>query len=430
MNDRLDDPTPDTGNERYFDAALRHQIGIRRFSSGEVKKILKILEKSDKELIELLRKRLAKLAGKPLDLTSQRYKALLKDIKKIREAVVSQMRSVVKDDLLELAVMEQDFEKKILKAVLPVNVEFTTVAVSTLQAVVTQQPFAGGTAAARTLQTWFDDLKRVDQKRVVEAVQLGLTQGETVDQMVRRIAGTRKANYADGVLAVSRRNAETIVRTATNHVSNAARETFWQENEEYISALRWTSTLDGRTSAICRSRDGKLVLLGDSPLPAGEKKLEPQGARPPAHPNCRSVMIAVLDDVAIADQLPNRPFVRDARTRKEREIDFRAEAKAQVGSAWSGMTTQQRNKIISSVRRSWGEQNIGRLPGTVTYNEWLKRQPAAFQDEVLGRSKAQLFRKGGLSLDQFTDRRGNELSLEELKLTQPQAFQAAGVSFD
>jgi hypothetical protein len=58
-------------------------------------------------------------------------------------------------------------------------------------------------------------------------------------------------------------------------------------------------------------------------------------------------------------------------------------------------------------------ENIGQVPGETTYDSWLRRQSSSFQDEVLGRGKAKLFREG-LKMDEFIDRRGNELTIDEL----------------
>lgn len=245
------------------------------------------------------------------------------------------------------------------------------------------------------------------------------------------VVGTRGNRFSDGILAINRRSAEAVVRTAVNHVSNAAREAFWQENEEVIQAVRWTSTLDGRTSAICRGRDGRFAPVGDDELPSSLPRLKPENARPPAHPNCRSVMVAVVDALAIAEQVPDRPFVRDPRTRRQREIDFRADARSNIGrSAWSRLSEAQRRAEIAKIKRAWARKNIGRVPGTLSYNDWLKRQPVSFQNEVLGITKAKLFRNGDITLDQFLDRRGNELTLEQLALTKPELFTAADLDAD
>lgn len=66
-----------------------------------------------------------------------------------------------------------------------------------------------------------------------------------------------------------------------------------------------------------------------------------------------------------------------------------------------------------------------------TYYTWLKAQPAKFQDEVLGKTKGRLFRRGGLSADEFAARvvnaRYEPLTLDELRKKSPRIFARAGV---
>lgn len=407
-------------NQELFDASLRHQIGIRRFTAGEIKQMMIILEASDAELVALLRKRLGPLAEKPLNIRDARYQALLKDVRELRRQMHLRLRELLRNDLKTLAKLEQQFELRIFNNSLPVQLELATASASQLSAIVTAKPFSGGANAARTLQNWFTGLAASDSRRLQDAINLGLAQQESIDQIVRRVAGTRANQFRDGALAVTRRNAEAIVRTAANHVSNQAREALWEENADIIRALKWNATLDGRTSPICQARDGHFANNpGHKPL---EPKLVPQTARPPAHPNCRSVMIAILDTQGVADQMGERPFVRDTRTRRMREKDFRAEAKAQVGKErWSQMTRQQRNAMIRDNRNAWAEANIGQVPADVNYDTWLRRQPTDFQNEVLGPTRAKAFRKGA-PLDKFVDRAGNELTLEELEKMLPDFF--------
>ena len=65
-------------------------------------------------------------------------------------------------------------------------------------------------------------------------------------------------------------------------------------------------------------------------------------------------------------------------------------------------------------------------PGT-SYQEWLRRQPAEFQDDVLGEAKGRLFRDGGLPLDRFVDMQFQPLTLAELAARERPAFIAAGL---
>jgi hypothetical protein len=57
-----------------------------------------------------------------------------------------------------------------------------------------------------------------------------------------------------------------------------------------------------------------------------------------------------------------------------------------------------------------------------TYREWLAKQSAATQDEILGRARGALLRSGGLSVDKFVDKAGKVLTLEQLKEKNAKAF--------
>nr|DAX96559.1 MAG TPA: minor capsid protein [Caudoviricetes sp.] len=64
-----------------------------------------------------------------------------------------------------------------------------------------------------------------------------------------------------------------------------------------------------------------------------------------------------------------------------------------------------------------------------TYYEWLKDQPARYQDEVLGKTRAKLFRDGGMSVERFgalqLDKHFTPLTLEQMRALEPRAFKKA-----
>lgn len=386
----------------FFDAQLRHHIGIQRLSAGEAKKVLALLEKSDKEIVRILRKR-----AKVGDFTSQRYKEMLADIRTLRKELMKELATASSRDLRALAKAEQKYAATMLQDALPVKLDFATVDAGKLSTLVTENPFTAGTNAARSLGQWWSGLATADGNRIIEAVQLGMVQSETIDQMVGRVVAATD---------MTRNNATAVVRTAVNHASNSARNAFFAENKDIVSSLMWSAMLDGRTTIICASLDGHYTTADGSgitdavPSPHMDDPL----FRPPAHVNCRSYMVGVLDAGGISDKMPDRAFVRDTRTRRFRERDFRAEAKAGVGAKqWKAMSIKERNAAIAGKRRAWAEANIGHVPARTTYGEWLQKQPKTFQDDVLGPGKAQLFRNG-MGLDKFVDRDGGELTLAQL----------------
>ena len=67
----------------------------------------------------------------------------------------------------------------------------------------------------------------------------------------------------------------------------------------------------------------------------------------------------------------------------------------------------------------------GQVSADLDYNDWLKRQTKEFQVGVLGKQKAELFRKGDITMDKFVNNKGQELTLDQLKSKNPTAWSKA-----
>ena len=111
--------------------------------------------------------------------------------------------------------------------------------------------------------------------------------------------------------------------------------------------------------------------------------------------------------------LGNRPFVLDEQMGVTR---FRQLARDTVGAErWNAMDRTARNVATDRARGRWAAENIGSVPAETTYEQFLRRQSASFQDDVLGPTKGKLFRRGKMSIDSFVDETGRSLTLEELR---------------
>lgn len=69
----------------------------------------------------------------------------------------------------------------------------------------------------------------------------------------------------------------------------------------------------------------------------------------------------------------------------------------------------------------------GQVPADMTFAQWLEKQSAYRQEQVLGPTRARLMREGGLSLPDFYSPSGQYLSLEQLRKRNAAAFERAGV---
>ncbi|AXE31628.1 hypothetical protein DK842_18020 [Chromobacterium phragmitis] len=354
-----------TANELQLLQLIAHQIDLGRYSSHVVRKIMALLNRADADLFARLQLALADLDADTF--TVQRLDAILRSVRQLNRAAYEQARITLEGELSGLVASEVEWQHDLFRGLLPVQVSVASVAPETAYAAAMARPMQG-----RLLREWFDGLEEGKAARLRDALRMGFLEGEPVAKIVQRIRGTRAMGYADGLIETDRRAAEAIARTAINHYANFSRQHVANANADLIAGVKWVSTLDMRTSSICRSRDGKVYPVNSGP-------------RPPAHINCRSAVVFVL------------------KSWRELGIDM--------------------DELPESTRASLN----GQVPEGLSYSDWLRQQPVVTQDEVLGKAKGQLYRDGGLSLDRFTDASGHEYTLDELRKRNKAAFEAAGL---
>lgn len=392
-----------TANEELFDALVRHQILLLRMSGAIRARIQGLLDATEADIREKIMARLANAGG---GLTSpaevRRLDALLSVIRTIRLKAWSQIDEAWVEEVLAVAQAEPEFMSGIVKTVVPVQLTLALPAPELLSAIVTSNPFEG-----RTLKQWAQSLAAEDLRRIENSIRVGMVQGESTNEIARRVVGTARLRGVDGVTEITRRGAEAITRTAVNHVSNQARQAFLHANSDLFDEEQYVATLDSRTTPVCRANDGKRFPVGKGPIP-------------PLHFRCRSLRVAVL----LGDVLGNRP----AKPVTERMLlrEWSQQNGITAPSSRAGLPYGTKTAYDQFARRRIRELT-GQVPGKTTYQQWLTRQSAAFQDEVLGPTRARLFRKGGLTLDRFVNRAGDEIPISQLAKAHADAFRAAGL---
>lgn len=253
-------------NDTLLHAAIDHSIDQTRYSSGVIRRIIAILNKADSHLFLRLT---AALEQMPPDAFSvQRLESLLAEVRDLNARAYATIRQNLESELADLVRYEIGYQQQLFEHVLPVQVGFASVSVETAYAAAMARPFQG-----RLLSEWAAGIESDRMARIRDTIRIGFVEGQTVADMVRQLRGTQARGFEDGIIQIDRRNAESIVRTAVSHTANFARQRFYEGNSGLIKGLRWVATLDGRTSPICRARDGKVFPVNSGP-------------RPPAHWNC------------------------------------------------------------------------------------------------------------------------------------------------
>lgn len=355
-----------TANGELLDLAVRHQLFLTRLSSHESNHLLGFMLEAHDDLSVKISRRLdrIKMRGRGSAQGTKRLKLLLAGIEEMTEAIHEQAMGQLTPRLVEIGRAEIKHAAGSIATASPVKINLIMPPARVLTNIALSEPISG-----LPIKGWFDKLTRSQVEGVDRAIRLGVAEGETTGQIMRRIRGTQAAKYRDGVLGGSRRRAQAIARTAVNHVTTRSRDALYGRNENVVKSVRIVSTLDSRTSPICQSQDGKVYMVG-------------RGPRPPFHINCRTTTAPVL------------------RSWKEMGINLK-EAPAGTRASMSGQ-----------------------VPASVTYGDWLKRQNTTIQNEALGKTRGAMFRTGDLEISRFTDRKGRAFSLDELKRRESDVYDA------
>jgi len=200
-------------------------------------------------------------------------------------------------------------------------------------------------------KAWWEKQAADTAFRFSAVVRQGIVAAQTNQQIVRRVRDE---------LQVSQRNAASLVQTGVSAVANDARMATFRANPDVITGLRWLATLDAKTCMQCAPRDGMTWKLDGTPINASLPFVNP-----PLHFNDRCALV------------PQTRF--------------------------STLGTGQRASVDGPVDR-----------GT-TFEAFLERKGKAFQDDVLGPGRADLWRDGKITLRDLTSGTGRPLTLAQLR---------------
>lgn len=341
-------------SDALFDRQVRHRIALERYATSEVKRILRFINEMERTTVD----KVAVLRVRP-DLTRgerSQLRALENFLRQLR-LIYAEGYAKVRDEAFkgfeDLAQFEAEFQTGSLAramddlkhvsgtpgpAVAAGAIEVQSPTVEQLAAVIEARPSQG-----KLLSAWFDDMESAHVARIEQALRIGFVEGDGLDKMRERIAN---------VWTTNKRSADAVIRTSVTHIAAEVAQETYTSNPDIVTQVQWVSILDSRTSEICRARDGMHFPIESGP-------------RPPAHINCRSTVIPIMEGV----DPPDRP----------------------------------------------------------TYAEWLRRQSAEEKKRILGASRYKLFTEGGLDLDRFVSNDGDPLTLDEIRAADPGAFRRAGL---
>lgn len=378
-------------NDELYDQVIGHSLDISRFGEDAAAKSLTFLYL----LGEDLRITLSQFDAKMIDrrsLKSRRVQELLRSTEATINKYYKKSQDFTAGTLRELASMEADFVSKMLPEVLRGGLGVASISPELLKALTKDTMIQGSPASA-----WWAKQAADTQFRFANQVRLGMATGDTTDAIVRRVLGQgtwswttvdgqreRVRVYTGGVLDSSYREATALVRTAVQTVANEARNEMYLANGDVIKGRMAVVTLDGRTTPLCRSRSGAVWDMEGNPLPESLVKI-PFPGPPPWHYNCRTTLSPV--------------------TYSWKELIERYSSDPSLAKRLDGWEPEPATQ--SSMN--------GQVPAELTYSQWLKKQPASVQRDILGPSRYELWKSGKADLTDMVDLRGRQLNLAQLR---------------
>jgi hypothetical protein len=343
--------------ERLNDDQIKHVHQVMRTAEGTREKVVADLEGLMGKLDRRLR------LGGLSKAQSNRTKAHLRQATETIFSAYQDNSSVLTKDLQALARIEGNFYGKLLQRKGRQRLARMTVSPEGLKTIATRSMIQGATT-----KDWWSGQSRQLQQRFVTQVRLGLTQGESIDQIVSRVRGrptgrkrwmrnkkgerVQVEERTGGIMEASKRDATALVRTAYMTVANNVLETLMQRGSSLFEGRQAVAVLDNKTTAICRARDKAAWDMNDDPLPTSPVQIAFPGP-PPWHFGCRTILVPILlGDDLVAEE---------------------------------------------------------------TYDEWFDAQDEETQREILGPTRYELWKEGRLTMQEMVDQSGQALTVEELE---------------
>jgi SPP1 gp7 family putative phage head morphogenesis protein len=341
-----------------IDAAARHAHWLERYKTQRSNVALRMMAQIKKEIIAEIANGTVSTLAQSKDLESKIDRILSDGLEKVTAEITVELKS--------FGASQAGFEVMTIQGAAAGAVKVTKPTASQVWALANTRPFNN-----KLLKETYAEFTDESRKVIRNTVRRAFFEGFAMTDLIKELKGSKEMGFNDGTFSGIDRKLKMLVSGSVSHMANAARSKVYEDNSDLVTHVRWLSTLDSRTSGVCRGLDGQLFEVGKAP-------------NIPLHPNCRSTTTAVIDP-----------------------------------------QYSKRNRSLS-VRPTKGADGAGKFKGAGNYSDWLRSQPKSFQEDILGKKKAALFRDGGLEMKNFIHDE-KELSMADLERNYPKAWEKAGL---
>lgn len=378
-------------SSKLADAFTGRGIDLLRFDANERARVLGYLQQLSEEITRILQ-RIDPTGVNQTRYRAQRLKKLQAEIKTTIKSAYGTIDKDTRRGLSGLARIEGNFVQSSINSAVGFGLIDSALTAEAVRAIVGSALIQGAPSSE-----WWSRQAEALQKAFADQIRMGYGAGESVGEMVRRIRGRatgKRHMYIDprtgkkrwyvgfkgGIMDTGTRQAQALVRTSVQTVAAEARRRMYKDNDDVVKGIQQISSLDGRTTNICKAYSGASWDLDFNPINGTALAY---GTGVPRHWNCRSTEIPVL------------------KSYRELGLDI--------------------DEMPPSTRASMD----GQIAEDITFDQWLSWKDEDFQNKTLGHGKAALWRSGKITLTDLVDGTGRELTLKELETLTTKAVDPA-----
>ena len=388
--------------EELSELINNHVADLQRIGVNWSDEILKELHQAQKEIMEFVISSQKKFGAVGIDAaTNKKFEIIKNRIEQLLNQAYAQSLQGIQTEAKTLAENDAKWAGSLTKA-------FSGEAVQQIG----KRNFINIAKYGRfngvTLAEMFNSMAVSDADRIFKTVAGNIKAGSSPQSLQKAVKKTFDVcNYY----------AKSMGLTCANGIANDAKLEVYSKNSDIVKKILIFNTLDGRTCPTCASFGGKIYDADAKDLPAL-----------PLHIRCRCVYLPVTDltDLSkITRPAANADFMAMA----ERSYNEKFKGK---NKKWSDLKEDTKisyyYKAIHDYESKSGKPAFKRLPGSMTFEEYLGKQSAEFQKDWLDTTRYRLYKKGGLSVKEMMDPQTNRFfTIAELKKRDIEAFRKAGI---
>ena len=233
-----------TANAFLINQTSRNALYLQRLAGGEANKVKNQIDQIGREINGILS------TATEADFNSGQ---VLADVETVTRERFTQITEVVKASSVETAQYYSTFQSQLLNKVSKVtaaNADPLDVQRSILQSAIDFKP----QGSAKTLNDTINEYGKKKAGQFNQIVSDGMLEGRTGVEITKEVSEA---------LNISKRQAESLVRTSTNKAANVGRLESFKANNDILEGVEDVAVFDSRCTPYCRQVDGRVRALDE-----------------------------------------------------------------------------------------------------------------------------------------------------------------------